>query len=198
MLSLSKIARTLARELEGIQPRLLLLAALGSLLPRHSFFRVRAHLLRLAGFEMGRGVLVATIPKLSISRGGSGRLVVGERTFINVDCHIDLSEAVTLGRCVGIGQEVMILTASHRIGSSQCRIGDLIIAPVHIDDGAWIGARSLILPGVTIGAGSVVAAGAIVTRDVPPNALVAGVPARVIRELPSQPPEIPLASHERA
>lgn len=198
MLSLSKIGRTLAHELKSIQPRLLFLAAFGSLLPRHSCFRVRADLLRLAGFEIGHGVLVATIPKLSISRGGRGRLVVGERSFINVDCLIDLSEAVTVGRCVGIGQEVMILTASHRIGSRECRIGDLTIAPVCIGDGAWIGARSVILAGVTIGSGSVVAAGAAVTRDVPPNALVAGVPARLIRELPSQPPQALPASRERA
>jgi maltose O-acetyltransferase len=60
-----------------------------------------------------------------------------------------------------------------------------VARPVSIEDGAWIAARVTILPGVTIGRGTVVAAGAVVTRDVPPNTLAAGVPARVKRELPT-------------
>jgi len=59
------------------------------------------------------------------------------------------------------------------------------LSTVSVEDGAWIAARVTVLPGVTIGRGSVVAAGAVVTRDVPPNCLVAGVPARVLRELPT-------------
>ncbi|WP_280523208.1 DapH/DapD/GlmU-related protein [Arthrobacter woluwensis] len=55
--------------------------------------------------------------------------------------------------------------------------------PITIDDGSWVGAGSILLPGVTIGKGSVVAAGSVVTKDVPPNVLVAGIPASVIRSL---------------
>jgi maltose O-acetyltransferase len=77
----------------------------------------------------------------------------------------------------------MLLTSSHHIGNQIHRAGPLTTAPVIIENGTWIGARSVVLPGVTVGAGSVVASGAIVTRNVPPNTLVGGVPARVLRTI---------------
>jgi maltose O-acetyltransferase len=82
-----------------------------------------------------------------------------------------------------LGHEVMLMTSSHEIGSDEHRAGPLYTAPITIKDGVWIGSRSVVLPGVTVGAGSVVAAGAIVTKDVPPHTLVGGVPARIIREI---------------
>ena len=69
------------------------------------------------------------------------------------------------------------------MGDPECRAGAHLARPIRIESGAWIGARSTILPGVTVGHGAVVAAGAVVTRDVEPNTLVAGVPARVLRSL---------------
>jgi maltose O-acetyltransferase len=75
------------------------------------------------------------------------------------------------------------------------RAGDLKAEPVTIGDGAWIGARATILPGVTIGGGAVVAAGSVVTRDLPANVLAGGVPARVIRELTV---EAPLSAEDLA
>ena len=66
------------------------------------------------------------------------------------------------------------------MGSAQRRAGELTTLPVTIDDGAWIGARSTILPGITIGAGAIISAGAVVNKDVPPNTVVAGSPARVV------------------
>jgi acetyltransferase-like isoleucine patch superfamily enzyme len=78
----------------------------------------------------------------------------------------------------------MILTSSHELGPTMQRAGPLFRRPVRIGQGAWVGARSVVLPGVSIGDGAVVAAGSMVTKDVPPNVLVGGVPASVRRSLP--------------
>jgi maltose O-acetyltransferase len=75
----------------------------------------------------------------------------------------------------------MILTAAHGVADPEFRV---IGEPVVIEDHVWIGSRAMILGGVTLGRGAVVAAGAIVTRDVPPLAIVAGIPARVVGERP--------------
>jgi maltose O-acetyltransferase len=77
----------------------------------------------------------------------------------------------------------MILTNSHRIAASGRRAGALDARPVTIEAGAWLSTRCTILPGVTVGRGAVVAAGAVVTTAVPANVLVGGVPAQIIREL---------------
>jgi maltose O-acetyltransferase len=77
----------------------------------------------------------------------------------------------------------MLITGTHMIGSSDHRAGKLAPKPVHIMNGVWLGARVIVLPGVTIGAGVVVGAGSLVNRDLPADTLCAGVPARVIREI---------------
>jgi maltose O-acetyltransferase len=79
----------------------------------------------------------------------------------------------------------MFLTLSHQIGGRDYRAGATTTRTITVESGVWIGARSVILPGVTLGAGSVVAAGSIVNKDVDADTLVAGVPARVVRTLPS-------------
>jgi maltose O-acetyltransferase len=109
------------------------------------------------------------------------QLRIGDHTIINIGCVFDLNGKIIIGDHVGVGHEVMLLTSSHQIGGTIHRAGPLFTAPITIEDGAWIGARSVVMPGITIGAGSIVGAGAIVTKDVPPNTMVGGVPARVIR-----------------
>jgi acetyltransferase-like isoleucine patch superfamily enzyme len=113
--------------------------------------------------------------KLDIGPG----VVTGARVTINVDA------PVRLGRNVSLGPEVIIYTGTHKLGpGSQRRLQDLVAKPVTIEDGCWIGLAAIILPGVTIGHGSVVAAGAVVTQDVPPDSYVEGNPAQVVRKLP--------------
>ena len=103
--------------------------------------------------------------------------------YINNGCRIFCYERIEIGHDVAIGSDVCIRdTDSHRIVDSDTHRGNAVSAPVIIEDHVWIGDKSVILKGVRIGSGSMVAAGSVVTRDVPPNALVAGVPARVIRE----------------
>ncbi|MGD9753769.1 MAG: acyltransferase [Acidimicrobiia bacterium] len=77
----------------------------------------------------------------------------------------------------------MIVTSDHQLGDSYRRAGPLAAEEVTIEDGCWIGARVTVLPGSSIGAGSVVAAGAVVRGALAPNGLYAGVPARLVRPL---------------
>jgi maltose O-acetyltransferase len=112
------------------------------------------------------------------------RLAVGPRTFVNAACHLDATEALTIGADVHLSPRVMVLTVSHAIAGPERRGGGVERAPVTIHDGAWIGAGAIIFPGVTVGRGAVVGAGSIVTKDVEADHLYAGVPAKMVRLLP--------------
>lgn len=106
---------------------------------------------------------------------------IGENSFINDKCYFE--GPVKIGKHCAIAQEVMMITTTHEIGTTSQRSGPLERKPIKINDGAWIGARATILPGVTIGQGCVIAAGAVVTSDCEPNGLYGGVPAKLIRIL---------------
>ncbi|WP_298819676.1 acyltransferase [Chloroflexus sp.] len=182
-LPFSKLSRIIAEESGALQPRLLLINGMLGLLPRYVAARLRPRILRLAGLPIGDGTIIMGPLRLHGYGPISKRLRIGRNCVINTDCFFDLNDCITIADHVGIGHEVMILTASHEMGQAAHRAGPLTTAPVTIESGAWIGARALILPGVQIGAGSVVAAGSVVTRTVPANTLVGGVPARPIRQL---------------
>lgn len=108
-------------------------------------------------------------------------IFVGENFYCNFNCTIYDAGSVVIGNNVMIGPCVTICTATHPIKASE-RInekGEELSFPITIGDNVWIGGGAFINPGVTIGKGAVVASGAVVTKDVPENALVAGVPAVV-------------------
>lgn len=107
--------------------------------------------------------------------------VVGPESWINHDVQVD-SQAV-IGRGVAIARGAYICTGTHEIGPSFVRAGRFYIKQTVIEDGCWIGAHAVVLPGVTVAKGCVVAAGAVVTRDTDPDGLYAGVPAVRIRDL---------------
>ena len=113
----------------------------------------------------------------------AGHLRTGERCLINRSCYLDLHASITLGDDVVVGHGTAIITSRHVLGPAERRAGAVEGLQVVIGSGAWLGANATVLPGVTIGPGAVVAAGAVVNSDVPANAVVAGVPARVIRRL---------------
>ena len=107
----------------------------------------------------------------------------GDHLIINYGCTIlDVAE-VTMGDWVMIGPHVLISTVNHPLSPRGRRNRLGVAKPVRIGDDVWIGGHATILPGVTIGDGAVVAAGAVVTKDVPPYTVVAGVPARVIKKI---------------
>jgi maltose O-acetyltransferase len=102
---------------------------------------------------------------------------LGDHSRVNRNCCLDVRGGLDVGAHVSVSPEVAILTASHGVNDPRFRVE---LAPVVIEDRVWIGTRATILPGVTLGRGSVVAAGAVVTRDVAPLTIVAGVPAKPV------------------
>jgi maltose O-acetyltransferase len=108
---------------------------------------------------------------------------IGARTFINFGAVILDVGPVSIGDDVQMGPNVQILTATHPIDAETRRAGWESQKPISIGDGVWLGGGVIVCPGVTIGANTVIGAGAVVTRDIPPNVFAAGNPCRVIREL---------------
>lgn len=115
-------------------------------------------------------------------------LRIGERVFLNSGCRVQDQGGIDIGDDVLIGHNAVITTLNHDL--DPARRADMHPAPVRIGRSAWLGANVTVLPGVSIGAGAVVGAGSVVTKDVAPGTVVAGVPARHLRdvtELPSAP-----------
>lgn len=141
---------------------------------------LRIRLLRVAGVLFEADALVFS----GLRVAGEGRLWIGRGAFINHDCLIDCAADVRIGRHVALGNRVSLVTSGHEMGGSEARAGRRVLRTITVGDGAWLGANVTVLGGAHIGAGSVVGAGAVVTRDIPANTLWSGVPARQIRELP--------------
>jgi len=150
------------------------------LIPRNAGFWLRTTVLRGFGWNLDRSARFASVPKFSGSGKVKKRLEVGPRVWVNVGCHFELNDRVVIDENAAIGHDVLILTSTHSVGGKHARAGDLTIAAVCVGKGAWIGARSVILPGVTVGPGAIVSAGSVVGADVPENAVVAGAPAKVV------------------
>ena len=108
-------------------------------------------------------------------------ITVGKRVFINSGCCFQDQGGIDIGDDVLIGQQVVIATLNHDLHPEKR--GSMTPKPVKIGNKVWIGAHATVLPGVTIGDGAVVAAGAVVTKDVPSNTVVGGVPAKMIKEI---------------
>jgi maltose O-acetyltransferase len=145
----------------------------------HFVSRLPSHALRL--FFYRRIFLIGTnssiLMQVRIRRAAN--ICIGNHSTINYGCTLDGRGAlITIGANVDIGPEVIIWTQEHLIDDPMHNV---MSSPVTIEDYVWIGSRAIILPGVTIGRGAVVAAGAVVTKDVPPLTVVAGNPARFVR-----------------
>lgn len=112
-----------------------------------------------------------------------GDVIIGDHTRIGL--HNTIIGPVTIGCHVNLAQGITVTALNHNFEDSDKRIDEqgVSTAPVIIKDDIWIGANAVILPGVTIGNHSVVAAGAVVTKNVPPHSLVAGVPAKIIKQI---------------
>lgn len=104
---------------------------------------------------------------------------IGDGTFINRGTHLSCSEAIKIGRNCLIGDDcVLIDNDYHAIGGGQAKS-----APIVLEDGVWLAIKVIVLRGVTIGEGSIIGAGSVVTRSIPPYTFAAGAPARVIRKI---------------
>ncbi|MGP0036219.1 MAG: acyltransferase [Solirubrobacteraceae bacterium] len=141
---------------------------------RHLWYR------RVWGFQLGKDVgiymgmfLWSFGPRQTREDG----VRIGQGSLINRGCTLDVRSGLTIGKNVSVSPEVMILAGSHDVNDPEFRQTP---GPIVIEDYVWIGARAMILPDVTIGRGAVVAAGSIVTKDVEPLTIVAGVPAKPV------------------
>lgn len=144
----------------------------------HTIYRIgnwnwRVRLLRWFGADIGGYYAIYR----SIEVYDPANLKTGYRTLIGPRVDVYNKAQVTLGDNVTISQDAYLCTATHDITSSTM---ELVTKPIVVKDGAWVAARAIVLPGVTIGEGAVVGAGAVVAKDVPPWTVVVGNPARVV------------------
>lgn len=138
----------------------------------------RAILHELLG-AMGEGVVIK--PSLRCDYGTQIR--IGARSFINYDAVMLDCAAIEIGADVQIAPGVHLYTATHPLDGPLRRSGAEFARPITIGDGVWLGGGTIVCPGVTIGANTVVGAGSVVTKDLPANCVAAGNPCRVLRFL---------------
>jgi len=129
--------------------------------------------LRLAGMDIPKNVRLYEGIHVRNPKG----IRIAEGCSIGTRVLLDGRKGLTIGKSVVLGYESVIWTLNHDYNDIHFNTKG---APVRIDDYAWICSRSIIMPGVTVGEGAVVASGAVVTKDVPPYSIVAGIPAKVI------------------
>jgi acetyltransferase-like isoleucine patch superfamily enzyme len=146
--------------------------------PSHHF---RRFFYRVAGMHIGKGSSIQMGATFYLPR----KIRIGKDTIVGERCVLDGRESLTIGDHVDIATEVMIYNCQHDIHDEDFKA---VSAPVNIGDYVFIGPRAIILPGVNIGKGAVVAAGAIVTKDVPEFSIVGGVPAKEIGERKNKEP----------
>jgi len=155
-----------------------ILLYLGSIFP----LPIRRKLFSLSGLKIGKsnisGKIYIDYPQ---------NLTIGDNCEIGYDDYFYIGYSqnahIKIGNNVYIAPNVKITCIGHEIGSGTQRAGKHIYRDISIQDGCWIGIGAIILQGVTIGEGSIIAAGAVVNRNVPPNSIVGGVPARIIKKL---------------
>lgn len=151
----------------------------------HIVLKIPSHSIRLVfyrnimKFEIGKNCSIFMNCKFDMSSG----LYLKNNVAINPRCRLDTRGTITIGEHVGIAEDVIILTADHNIHSPQFEGQN---KGVVIDDYVWVGTRAMILPGVHLGYGSVVAAGAVVTKSIPSFEIWGGVPAKKIGDRSTQ------------
>jgi len=146
-------------------------------LPVSHFFKLKQILLYYAGIKVLDGASINSHTWFY----GRGEINIGDNTWVGPRCRFysDASATISIGKNCDIAPEVAFVVGSHEVGDENRRAGKGYCKSITVEDGCWIGARVTILGGVTIGKGSVIGAGALVTEDIPANSLAVGVPAKV-------------------
>jgi len=170
-----------------MQIKELILISLSNHLPMLGLFnRQRYKLLRLAGAKFtGKAIIFGPLNITPYS--GIKNISFGENVFLNTEIRFGVPNAkVVIGDYCAIGPRVSFETTGHGLFYEHGNPRGSIYRDIEIKEGVWIGANVTILGGVTIGEGSVIAAGAVVTKNIPPYTLAGGIPARIIRNLKEQ------------
>jgi acetyltransferase-like isoleucine patch superfamily enzyme len=181
-----RVLLALDTEVVGLHPRLQAYNVAASLLPSGTGGEIRARMLRVVGFQIGSGTTIEGPLSITGGRGLTRRLVIGHECSIGANSMFELVAPITIGDRVTIEPGVMLLTSTHELDSAEHRAGPLIQGPVTIGDGAWLRARSIVLPNVKIGPGAIVEVGAVVNKDVEAHARVGGIPAAKLELLKVQ------------
>ena len=137
------------------------------------FHHLRRAFYRMVGMRIGQGSSI----HMKLTLYNPGGIHIGEDTIIGERCTLDGRAPLTIGNHVDIASEVMVYNSEHDVNDENFKP---IVAPVTVEDYVFIGPRAILLPGVTVGKGAIVGAGAVVTKNVEPYSIVGGVPARVI------------------
>jgi len=166
------LQKSLARGESVITEFIIFIVHIVGIIPSH---HIRRFFYRLAGMQIGKGTSI----HMGLTLYETRNIRIGEDTIIGEGCTLDGRGKLVIGNHVDIASEVMIYNAEHDINDPYF---SPITEPVVIEDYVFIGPRAIILPGVTIKRGSVIGAGAVVTKDVAENQIVGGVPAKIIGE----------------
>lgn len=183
MSRLGHIGEVFREETAGIRPWLGCIQLLVGLMPTGAGSRIRQVLYRMAGVSIGKGTVFLGKMRLTGDGRIASKLVIGQNCFVNDRVSFNLGGTVTIEDNVSVGMECLFMTITHDTADSEARGGPTTRHPISVGRGTWLAGRVTVLPGITIGSGAVIAAGAVVARDIPPNVLAGGVPAKVIREL---------------
>jgi acetyltransferase-like isoleucine patch superfamily enzyme len=165
--------------------RLYIYNLLTKLLPETSFFGLKARLLRWCGADIGSNVRICS----SVTILGAGTLKIGDNTWVGHKSLIIASGAISIGKNVDIAPLVYIGTGTHKVdfAGERCA-GQGISKDITVGDGCWLCVRSVLLPGVAIGAMSIVGAGALVTKSFPERITAVGIPAKILEHCSTNPP----------
>lgn len=151
------------------------------IIPISSLFGLKASFLNAVGVRVGRNVKVNGHTWFY----GRGRVHIGDHSWIGPRCRFYTHEDVVIeiGRDCDIAPEVVFVTGSHEVGNIERRAGKGICNGIVIEDGCWVGARTTLLGGVKVGKGSIVGAGSLVNKNIPPGCVAVGVPAKPVKWL---------------
>lgn len=153
------------------------------LLPDTRCFRLKRFLYRICGVKIGINVRICSSAIIC----GDGELLIGDNTWIGHESFISSSSTVTIGADVNIAPRVFIGTGTHEIDFWGPAIaGRGYNQPIVISDGVWLCSNCVILPGVVVGRKALVAAGAVVTKNIPDKEMWGGIPARIIRNMKNE------------
>lgn len=145
--------------------------------------KLRIILFRMAGMKIGNNTRITH----GFFADRPDGVTIGDNCFLNHFVHLhngaDPDTRINFGNGVFVGPEVKCLCATHEIGTAQRRAGKVKYGSIVVEDGVWIGAGAIILPGVRIAKGGVIGAGAVITKSTEPNGLYVGVPATRVRDL---------------